>query len=376
MNDSSLDRLQLSLIIEPGDPRLPALLERHEPGKVLAAASGKDSLRVPTGWRHRAHTAPDAVRVLDAARSHEMRWVTKHDEQWPKQLDDLDHAEPIGGVTGAPLGLWVRGPGHLADLSQYSASIVGARSCTTYGADISRDIAADLSAHRITVISGAAYGIDAFAHRGALATGRPTVAVLAGGVDVAYPRAHAGLLEHIMADGCLVSEQAPGARPLRPRFLARNRIIAGLATGTIIVEAAARSGSLNTLNWADQLGRVSLAVPGPVNSASSAGTHAAIRSGQALLVGGTEHIREELAGLGAQQADEPTAPATAYDQWSPGLRGVYDALAWDPATSSTIGRLAQTSPARTSEYLASLTAAGFAEHTGGKWRLLRRADLR
>src|SRR5699024_9640414 len=162
MNDSSLDRLQLSLIIEPGDPRLPALLERHEPGKILAAASGKDSLRVPTGWRHRANTAPDAARVLDSARSHEMRWVTKHDEQWPKQLDDLDHAETIGGVTGAPLGLWVRGTGHLADLSPYSASIVGARSCTTDGADLSRDITDDFAAPRITGIRGSAYGTRAF----------------------------------------------------------------------------------------------------------------------------------------------------------------------------------------------------------------------
>lgn len=376
MKDTRLERLQLSLIVEPGDPRLPELLEHHELTKVLAAATGKDGLRVPASWRHRARTTPEAADVLASAHSLGMRWVTRNDEQWPMQLDDLDHAEPIGGATGAPLGLWVRGPGNLAELSQFSASIVGARSCTTYGADTARDIAANLSASNITVISGAAYGIDAFAHRGALATGRPTVAVLAGGADIAYPRAHAGLLEQIVANGCLVSEQAPGSRPLRPRFLARNRIIAGLATGTIIVEAAARSGSLNTLNWADQLGRVSLAVPGPVNSASSAGTHAAIRSGQALLVGGSEHVREELGGLGAEQAHEAIGSVTIYDQWSPGLRHVYDALTWEPATRSEIARLAHISPARTSEHLASLTAAGFAEHIGGKWRLLRRADLR
>src|SRR5699024_1008743 len=172
-----------------------------------------------------------------------------------------------------------------------------------------------------------------------LAVDRPTIAVLAGGADVSYPRAHAGLLDRIAHDGCLVSEQAPGARPLRPRFLARNRIIAGLAAGTLIVEAAARSGSLNTLNWADQLGRVSMAVPGPVNSTSSVGTHEAIRSGKALLVAGPAHIREELAGLGADQAAQPACVQTAYDRWSSGMRGVYDALEWGQSIATS--RIAQ-----------------------------------
>lgn len=376
MNGSRLDRLGLSLIVESGDPRLPALLSEHEPSEILAAAHGASVRQVPASWLQRAQTSPQAEDVLNSAERAGLRWITPGDDEWPLGLSDLDYCEPIGEAVGVPLGLWLRGNGDLTELSQRSVCIVGARSCTTYGADMSRDLAAELSASNIHVISGAAFGIDAFAHRGALAADRPTIAVLAGGVDLAYPRAHAGLLDRIAHDGCLVSEQLPGARPLRRRFLTRNRIIAALGNGTVIVEAAARSGSLNTLNWADQLGRITMAVPGPATSSSSIGAHEAIRDGRAVLVARAGHIAEQLGGLGAEPAAEPARDETVYDQWSSAMRGVYDALDWKRAAGiGPISASAQIPADRTAEKLSILVANGYAGRIGDEWLLLRRADV-
>src|SRR5699024_514526 len=130
-------------------------------------------------------------------------------------------------------------------------------------------------------------------------------------------------------------------------------------------------------NWADQLGRVPLAVPGPVNSTSSMGTHEAIRSGKAILVSGAEQVRQELAGLGADEAAPAEPLETAYDCWSPRMRAVYDALDWSrPAAASHIAEFAQTPHTRTVQYLSVLAAAGFAERTQAGWRVVRRADER
>ncbi len=185
-------------------------------------------------------------------------------------LDDLDHVEPLHGATGAPLGLWLRGVGHLAELCEQSVAIVGARDCTTYGAECASDLAADCADAGWTVISGAAYGVDGCAHRGAFLMNAPTVAVLACGADLDYPKAHGALIARIVEMGVVISEQAPGEPPLN-RFLSRNRLIAALTQGTVVIEAAERSGSLNTLNWADQLGRTTMALPGPVTSQQSPG---------------------------------------------------------------------------------------------------------
>lgn len=287
MRRAARARLALAVTAEPSDPLVRDLLADTEASVLLELLAEQN---------------PDLDaridQVLDAGQAAGLRWVVPGDSEWPVQIGDLDHVEPLQGAAGAPPGLWVRGTGRLGVLTESAVAVVGARSCSTYGAETAGEIAADVADAGVTVVSGAAYGIDACAHRGALAMGKHTVAVLACGADRAYPVAHTTLLDRIAAEGgVVVSEQLPGATPLKHRFLSRNRIIAGLSAGTVVVEAAQRSGSLNTLHWADLLGRTTMAVPGPVTSKRSDGSHAAVRGGKAVLVTSGADVVDEVFGL-------------------------------------------------------------------------------
>jgi DNA processing protein len=373
------DRMALSLVVEPGDPRLPELLAVHEPGRVVSAIRGGRALsgvRLPEAWTERGH---DLDRRLELSRARAaqagLRWICPGDRDWPARLDDLDHVEPLHGATGAPLGLWLRGKGDLAQLAERPVAVVGARVCTTYGAECASDLGADLTDAGWTVVSGAAYGIDGCAHRGALAMGKGTIAVLACGADLDYPRSHSGLLDHIALDGLVISEQAPGQTPLKGRFLSRNRIIAALGLGTIVVEAAVRSGSLNTLHWADQLGRVTMAMPGPVTSTASGGAHAAVREGKAVLVTSGKDVLEELGGLGAEESAVP-APSTEFDRLPPSARATLDGLDWRSAKSpAEIGADARLSVRDVRSALALLERRDLVARRGAGWVLHRRADV-
>lgn len=297
----------LSLLVEPGDARLAPLLSEYGPDEVVAACFGRHGVVVPDGWCRRTHDLDDrADRALARAEAAALRWVPRGGPGWPAALEDLDAADPVWGVAGTPCGLWLRGAVDLGAMCARAVSIVGARGSTTYGARTASELAADLADRGWTVVSGGAFGIDGSAHRGALAIAGPSVAVLACGADLAYPRAHASLLARIAESGLVISEQPPGAEPIRSRFLTRNRVIAALAAGTVVVEAAPRSGALNTLHWADRLGRASMAVPGPVTSQASAGVHRAIREGAAVLVTDVDDVLAEL-----QQAGWNTAAGTA-----------------------------------------------------------------
>ncbi len=221
------------------------------------------------------HRLPNALRkaesMIDSLPERKSRFVIPSDDEWPTPLDDLEY--------GAPLGLWVTGNGNLRTMSDRMVAIVGARAATAYGERIASELASQAAGARIVTISGAAYGIDAAAHRGSLAAGGVTVAVLACGIDVAYPAAHAGLLERIAHDGVIISEAPFGAAPHKRHFLVRNRLIAAMSSVTVVVEAALRSGSLSTSNWAAAINREVWGVPGPMSSATSAGVHRAIRDG-------------------------------------------------------------------------------------------------
>ncbi|MCY7396208.1 MAG: DNA-processing protein DprA [Nocardioides sp.] len=207
-------------------------------------------------------------------------------------------------VGRAPLGLWVRGPRRLDELGG-AVAVVGSRSATTYGGEVSAEIAAGVARSGRVVVSGAAFGIDQAAHRGALAAGGVTFAVLACGVDRAYPAAHSALLDHLVHEGAVISEVAPGRAPTRLRFLARNRLIAAMTRGTVVVEAASRSGSLNTANWAGRLNRAVMGVPGPVTSAQSQGVHHLIRTGAATLVTSGAEVLEMVGEAGTHLVDVP-----------------------------------------------------------------------
>ncbi|MFZ2510977.1 MAG: DNA-processing protein DprA, partial [Gordonia sp. (in: high G+C Gram-positive bacteria)] len=182
------------------------------------------------------------------------------------------------------LALWVRGSASPALLSGPVIGIVGSRAATSYGDQVAGRLGGDLAAANWAVVSGGAYGIDGAAHRGALAAGGSTVAVLACGIDRDYPAGHAGLLAEVARSGLVISEYAPGTTAGKHRFLTRNRLVAALSSALVVVEAGRRSGAANTAAWARHLGRPLGAVPGPVSSAMSVGCHQMIADGQANLV--------------------------------------------------------------------------------------------
>lgn len=373
---AAADRLALSLVAEPGDPRLADLLTRLEPGDVLEAVR-RDDTRLPAAWRERAAGLREQVQLVRArGRAQGLRWVCPGERQWPVALDDLAHVAPQHGVAGPPLGLWVRGRARLDDLAEQAVAVVGARDCTAYGAEAASEIGADAADAGVTVVSGAAFGIDAAAHRGALALGRPTIAVLACGADVDYPRAHGALLSRIAEDGLVLSEQQPTQVPTRSRFLSRNRLIAALAGGTVVVEAALRSGSLNTLRWSDALGRATMAVPGPVGSQQSAGTHRAVREGRAVLVTDGREVLAELAGPGCLPEATPGGPDTELDRLPDAARRAHDALVWSSAaTADEVARRSGLARRDAGAALVLLRRRGLADETDGGWLLARRADL-
>jgi DNA processing protein len=264
-------------------------------------------------------------------------------------------------------------------LVERSVSIVGARDCTAYGAEEAAEIAADAGSAGFTVVSGAAFGIDACAHRGALAMLTPTIAVLACDAATSYPRAHTALLQRIAEEGLVVSEQPPGRAPTKARFLARNRLIAALTVGTVVVEARRRSGALNTLAWADQLGRVTMAVPGPVTSQQSVGTHEAIRDGKAMLVAVGSDVVAALGGLEIPHGStaQPGEGDTAFDALTSDQARVLDALDWStPLDTPGLAGRAGLGRAATERALRVLAEGGWAAAVGsGRWLLARRADL-
>lgn len=269
-------RLLLATLAEPGDERLGSLITEF--GIVEACELSKNG-RAGEALRKklaRKDLSGLVNAVAQATKDCGARFITPDDDEWPLGLADLDF--------GLPIGLWVRGMGQLRELTETSVAIVGARASTAYGERIASDLGSQLAASRVVSVSGAAYGIDAAAHRGSIAGQGKTIAVLACGVDVAYPRAHQGLLDRIVDHGLIVSEGPPKTEPHKHRFLIRNRLIAALSQSTVVVEAALRSGSLSTSMWAHSIGRQVWGIPGPLTSAASAGVHAAIRDGVMELV--------------------------------------------------------------------------------------------
>lgn len=221
------------------------------------------------------------------------RLIIPSDELWPGQLADLGIQEPIC--------LWWRGQEQPLPGADKCIALVGSRDSTSYGASVTGDIAYSLAQRGLTVVSGGAYGIDAHAHRAALAGASgemPTIAVMAGGVDRFYPSGNEDLLRAVCNQGAVIAEVPPGSAPTRYRFLQRNRLIAALSAVTVVVEARWRSGALNTAHHAETVGRAVGAVPGSVHSANSAGCHRLLRDGGAVCVTDAAEIVELAAPSG------------------------------------------------------------------------------
>src|SRR6266850_4214027 len=222
--------------------------------------------------------------------------------------DDTSYPANLREIPLPPEPLWVRGRVEADDT--LAIAIVGAREATPYGVGCAERLAEDLAARGITIISGLARGIDSAAHRGALRAGGRTIAVLGSGVDVIYPPENRRLAGEIEASGALVSQFEPGTPPLAGYFPARNRVIAGLSLGVVVVEAAERSGSLITAGLAGELGREVMAVPGPLTSLMSRGAHRLIQDG-AALVQGWEDVVAQLPLRFRDQVKPLAVPANA-----------------------------------------------------------------
>jgi DNA processing protein len=272
----------------------------------------------------------------------------------------------------SPIALWVRGPGRLDELADRSVAIVGSRASTAYGEHVAGEFGYQLADRGWTVVSGGAYGIDAASHRGALAAEGATVAVLACGVDRAYPAGNGALLNHIGDTGLLISEWPPGAAPHQHRFLVRNRLIAALTRGTVVVEAAARSGATATARRAAKLGKQVMVVPGPVTSAMSVGCHELLRDreGGAVLVASADHVIEAVGGIGADLAAAPERPTGPRDGLSDVAVRVLDACPVRSGVSPE--RLARTAGCEVVDVLRVLPVLELADlvrWTGTGWQL-------
>lgn len=366
-----LARAALSRVLEPGDERGGRWLRECGAGELLRRITARDgsaerlsgmTARRLAGYRLRAEAAEPA-RDLAAVAEVGGRFVCPGDREWPSQLDDLG--------DGRPTGLWVRGRPDLRLWALRSVAVVGARACTPYGAHMAASLGGGLAERGWVVVSGAAFGVDGAAHRGALAAGGATVAVLACGVDVAYPRGHAELIGRVVEQGLVIGELPPAEHPTRTRFILRNRVIAALTRGTVVVEAEYRSGSLVTARCAQRLGRFTMGVPGPATSGLSAGVHELLRGEGVLVTDASEVV--ELVGDMGELAPYRRGRVLPCDLLDAGCALVLDAL---PARGAVGGReVARTAGTSADEALArlyELHSLGFVERHGDGWQLTRR----
>ncbi|KPI12444.1 DNA protecting protein DprA [Actinobacteria bacterium OK074] len=371
VEDDRLARVALTRVLEPGDEVAGAAVREFGAGEVvrrivdgrapLPGVSGKRW----AGLRARAgRMRPEAD--LEQARRAGVRFVCPGDTEWPGQLDDLGDARPTG--------LWVRGRPSLRMWALRSVAVVGARACTEYGAHMAATLGAGLAERGWVVVSGGAYGVDGAAHRGALGADGATVAVLACGVDQPYPRGHTELITRIAEQGLVIGELPPGEHPTPSRFILRNRVIAALTRGTVVVEAAYRSGALTTARAADRLGRHTMGVPGPVTSGLSAGVHELLR-GDAVLVSDAAEVVELVGDMG-ELAPDRRGPVLPRDLLDPGAARVLAALPGRrSASAEEIAREAATSHDDAVGRLYELRSLGYVERHGDGWKLTRQAVI-
>lgn len=364
----------LSRVAEPPCPELANLVADLGPVEAAERVRRGD-VREPLKQKTAARREQDCTKAdLDVLARMGGRLVTAFDDEWPlldfMMFDGIDHGKRPQGH--APLVLWAVGPVGVAEVVSRAAAIVGTRAATAYGEHVAADLAAGLALRDVAVVSGGAFGIDGTAHRATLASDGVTVAVVAGGVDVPYPAGHAGLLSRIRADGLVLSEYPPGARPTRTRFLTRNRLVAALSRATVVVEAGARSGAANTAAWARALGRNVCAVPGPVTSGASVGCHRLLRDGDAMLVTRADEV-VELVGCIGELAPVEVSPSSPLDGLTDTERRVYDALPKRGARSADEVAIAAGIPAQqVVGPLAMLEVAGLVVRESGRWSMARK----
>lgn len=316
--------------------------------------------------------------------------LTPESPQWPAEAIQCSFGRQQTGAAGktshqpdgiAPHALWVAGNTNLAGLFAQSVGVVGTRHATKYGHMASKDLVAGLGGHNYTVVSGGALGIDTVAHTTAMDVNTPTVVVAACGPGEHYPRSNKALFERVVATGgALMTEYPPAVTPDRHRFLTRNRLVAALTLGTVLVEAPFRSGALNTLKWVNAFNRTAMAVPGPVTDAQSLGANLAIQNNEAEMVLNAGQIHEQLSAVGEYSAEEQMEmqyPPSVTQQLSRNELRIYDAL---PPAGRT-GREAEAvaadaglSIALTVHILMDLSKRGLVERDKRVWSRVEQPD--
>ena len=386
-------RAALSRLMEPQDSAGLALVQKVGAQDALRIATGEISFSpalekeltgvlaehgAATSWAGMAAALKRwAPRIPDLAPERDLvmmqriggRLIVPGDDLWPQQLGDLGIHEPIC--------LWWRGVEQELPPARKSIALVGSRDSTSYGAAVTGDLAYSLAQRGFTVVSGGAYGIDAHAHRAALAgvsEALPTIAVMAGGVDRFYPSGNEDLLRAVVNQGAVLAEVPPGSAPTRYRFLQRNRLIAALASVTVVVEARWRSGALNTAHHAETLGRAVGAVPGSVQSANSAGCHRLLREGGAVCVTDAAEIAELAAPSGEFLTETRDGGSAVHDGLTLEDLILLDALPLRSTTSvEKLCTVAGLGAESVRAGLGRLGLLGLAESRGGGWKRSKNA---
>lgn len=347
-------------LLDPADPRPESLLRLRDwlalqwalalqpvAGAELLRAHGDPLAALEAASPPRRAQPAELDAAVAALRSVGGKLIPLGSARYPARLARLRDPALVLGVRG-----------DVGVLSAPCVSIVGSRAATTYGLNTARTLAADLARAGVVVVSGLALGIDAAAHRGALEAGGRTVAVLACGLDKIYPARHRGLAREVLCDGAIVSEFAPGTDPLPPFFPLRNRLISGLASAVVIVEARERSGSLTTAGHAANQGVDVFAVPGPIHAPTSAGPNRLIREGAGLVSAAADILGE----LGLPVSPPlPRSPASAGVSRGDDSGSAEDAilaeLEREPATADELGRRLDCAPERLALALLELELA-------------------
>jgi DNA processing protein len=317
---------------------------------AFAAETGSHLVAEPRSARFARFVREfDESAYLVAIEAQGIRWFARSAIAFPRGL---------ASIFDPPVGLFIRGDEDAALLDRPAVAVVGARSCSPYGASVARTLGRELAAAGLVVVSGLARGVDGEAHRGALEAGGTTVAVLGCGVDRVYPAAHAELARRVIERGLIVSEYAPSVEPAPWRFPARNRIIAGLASATAVVEARERSGALITADLALEEGREVFAVPGEITSALSAGTNALLRTGATALTSSADVL--EAFGI--------TPAETLPVELSPPAERLLSRLRDRPAAADELARELAVPAAEVATALAELELASLVDEQAGVYR--------
>ncbi|MDO5075816.1 DNA-processing protein DprA [Corynebacterium sp.] len=354
--------------------------------------AGHDAERIAYAIRHREtwigellretaarHDWDRAAADLAACAAAGGRMITPDDEEWPHaRLDESfgfaetgrsEHVRSYQADAVPPHVLWVRGQ-RLDGVIERSVGVVGTRAMSRYGMEATKLLVRGLAQHQWCVVSGGALGVDTTVHETALECGGPTVVIQACGLDRVYPARNKHLIDTIAGVGAVVTEYPPGTPPARHRFLTRNRLVAALTQGTVIVEAAWRSGALNTLSWAEGLGRVAMAVPGPITGAGSLGCHERIRTGRAQMVTSADEVRSLLEAIGVLDVGAQYELQFAGDAIAGLSRTelrLYDALDGVPAETAAVARAAGLPLSLAVHVLVDLAKRNLVQRVGTGW---------